>query len=54
MYVNYVKYTMDPGQSNLSQQLGNNFWSKMIFEQKKTKQDKVYNGPRGILLNEKQ
>ena len=28
------KYTMDPGQSNLSQQCENNYWSKMIFEQK--------------------
>ena len=45
------KYTMDPGQSNLSQQYENNFWSKMTFE-KKSKQDKVYNGPRDILFNE--
>ena len=27
-------YTMDPGQSNLSQQKEKVFWSKMIFEQK--------------------
>ena len=31
------KYTIDPGQSNLSQQYENDFWSKMIFEQKKSK-----------------
>ena len=31
---NKTKYTMDPGQSNLSQQYENNCWSKMIFEQK--------------------
>ena len=27
------KYTMDPRQSNLSQQKENDFWSKMTFEQ---------------------
>ena len=26
-----------PGQSNLSQQYENKFWSKMIFEQKKSR-----------------
>ena len=31
------KYTMDPGQSNASQQSENNFLSKMIFDQKKLK-----------------
>ena len=31
---NKTKYTMDPGQLNLSQQYENNCWSKMIFEQK--------------------
>ena len=31
------KYTMDPGQSNLSQKYENNFQLKMIFEQKKSK-----------------
>ena len=39
-YVKQDKYTMDPGWSNLSQQLGNSFWSKMIFEQKKSKKHK--------------
>ena len=29
------KYTMDPGQSSLSQQKEKKIWSKMIFEQKK-------------------
>ena len=31
------KYTKDHGWSNLYQQEENNFWSKMIFEQKKKK-----------------
>ena len=31
------KYIMDPGQSSLSQQKEKKFWSKMIFEQNKTK-----------------
>ena len=28
------KYTMDPGQSSLSQHKEKMFWAKMIFEQK--------------------
>ena len=31
------KYTMDPASSNLSQQQEDNFWSKMMFEQNKSK-----------------
>ena len=33
------KYTMDPGQSSLSQHKEKNFWSKMIFEQKTNKKN---------------
>ena len=31
------KYTMDPGQSSLSQQKDKKIWSKMIFEQKQVR-----------------
>ena len=33
------KYTMDPGQSSLSQHKEKMFWSKMIFKQKTNKKN---------------